>query len=272
MTDLTLPSSSLLADLRLHLVSGVGPRIQQALRERFGSADRIFEATPEELLDVSGVGPKVAAAILAARQGTYAEREWNRCQELGLRLLACNDPEYPPPLTEIHDPPGILYCRGGVEARDSLAVAIVGSRRCTVYGRQQAEKLAAGLATAGMTIVSGLARGIDAAAHRGALAAGGRTIAVLGTGLDRIYPPEHVELADQVAAHGALLAEAALDQPPVAGMFPQRNRIISGLSLGVIVVEMSRNSGALHTVRHALEQGREVFAVPGRIDSLASEG
>jgi DNA processing protein len=189
-----------------------------------------------------------------------------------VRLILRGTPVYPQALDKICDPPGVLSCLGQLEPRDNLAIAIVGSRRCTVYGRQQAERLAAGLARAGLTIISGLARGIDGAAHLGALSAGGRTIAVLGTGLASIYPPEHRELADRVAAQGAVLSETALDQLPMPGLFPQRNRIISGLSCGVIVVEASRNSGALHTVRHSLEQGREVFAVPGRIDSLASEG
>jgi DNA processing protein len=191
---------------------------------------------------------------------------------LGIDLVLRDDPAYPPALGRICDPPGVLFCRGKLEPRDELAVAIVGSRRCTVYGRQQAERLAGVLARAGLTIVSGLARGIDAAAHRGALEAGGRTLAVLGTGLAKIYPPEHAELAAAVAQNGAVLAEGPLDTAPLPGLFPQRNRIIAGLSMGVVVIEASRSSGALHTVRHALEQGREVFAVPGRIDSLASEG
>jgi DNA processing protein len=181
-------------------------------------------------------------------------------------------PEYPTLLAEIPDPPYILFCRGTTEARDALSVAIVGSRRCTLYGRQQAERLAGALARAGMTIVSGLARGIDAAAHRGAIEADGRTLAVLANGLGSIYPPEHKSLSEEVSQHGALLSELPIDFVPLPGLFPQRNRIISGLSLGVIVVEAARNSGALHTVRHAMEQGREVFAVPGRVDSLASEG
>lgn len=261
-----------LAALRLSLVDGVGPRTRQSLLVRFGSPQAVFDASQAELLEVEGVGPRIGAAILAAKHGRQAEAELARCRELGIALVLADDPPYPPSLTRICDPPGVLFCRGTIEKRDELAVAIVGSRRCTVYGRQQAEKLGGALARAGLTIVSGLARGIDAAAHRGALEAGGRTIAVLGTGLAKIYPPEHAELAARVARQGAVVAEVPLDTAPLPGLFPQRNRIISGMSLGVVVIEASRSSGAMHTVRHALEQGREVFAVPGRIDSLASEG
>lgn len=264
--------SNTLAALRLNLVAGVGPRTQQSLLAQFGSPAAVFAASEEQLLDVDGIGPKLAASILAARHSQTAEKEWARCREMGITLIPRGSTGYPTPLAQICDPPGVLYCQGTFEARDELALAIVGSRRCTLYGRQQAEKLAGALARAGITIVSGLARGIDASAHQGAMAAGGRTIAVLGTGLANIYPPEHIELSRQVARQGALIAETNLDQAPLPGLFPQRNRIISGLSIGVIVVEATRNSGALHTVRHAMEQGREVFAVPGRIDSLASEG
>jgi DNA processing protein len=264
--------SPLLAALRLSLVDGVGPRTRQALLDWFTSADAVFQASSGDLLEVDGVGPKIAAAIVAAAHSQEAERELARCREMGVELLTRDNPPYPPALARICDAPGVLYCRGQTEPRDELAVAIVGSRRCTVYGRQQAERLAGALARAGVTIVSGLARGIDAAAHRGALEAGGRTLAVLGTGLARIYPPEHVELAASVSRQGAVLSEVSLETAALPGLFPQRNRIIAGLSLGVVVVEAARNSGALHTVRHALEQGREVFAVPGRIDSLASEG
>jgi DNA processing protein len=262
----------LLASLRLALVDGVGPRIRQALLERFAAPQAVFEAPQSALLEVDGVGPKIAAAIVAARHHGHAETELARCRELGVGLVVRDDPGYPAALGRICDPPGVLYYRGRLEPRDELAVAVVGSRRCTVYGRQQAERLAGALARAGVTIISGLARGIDAAAHRGALEAGGRTIAVLGTGLAKIYPPEHADLAASIAQNGALLAEVPLDTAPLPGLFPQRNRIIAGLSMGVVVVEASRNSGAMHTVRHAMEQGREVFAVPGRIDSLASEG
>ena len=266
------PAPQLLAAVRLSLVDGVGPRIRQSLLARFGSSAGVFEARHDELQEVEGVGPKIAAAIVAAKHSRAAETELARCRELGIDLVLRDDAAYPSALDRICDPPGVLFCRGKIEPRDELAVAVIGSRRCTVYGRQQAERIAGALARAGLTIVSGLARGIDAAAHRGALEAGGRTLAVLGTGLAKIYPPEHAELADHVAKQGALLAEVPLDTAPLPGLFPQRNRIISGLSLGVIVIEASRSSGAMHTVRHALEQGREVFALPGRIDSLASEG
>ncbi len=179
---------------------------------------------------------------------------------------------FPEMLAEIPDPPGLLYVRGDFVERDAMAVAIVGARHCTPYGLRIAEKLGASLARVGLTVVSGLARGIDAAAHRGALCAGGRTIAVLANGLAQIYPPEHEGLAREVAAAGAIVTESAMLQEPLAGLFPQRNRIISGLSLGVVIVEATPRSGSLATARHAMEQNREVFAVPGPVDSLASVG
>lgn len=258
--------------LRLSLVAGIGPRMTQNLLSRFETAAAVFAASGNELREVEGIGPKLAASLLAAAHSGAAEAELDRCRERGIKLIFRGDADYPAGLGKTYDPPCVLYCEGTIEPRDTLAIGIVGSRRCTHYGQQQAERLASGLARAGITIISGLARGIDGAAHRGAMTAGGRTFAVLGTGLANIYPPEHVELSQRIAKQGALLSESALDQAPVPGLFPQRNRVISGLSLGVIVVEAARNSGALHTARHALEQGREVFAVPGRIDSLASDG
>ena len=170
------------------------------------------------------------------------------------------------------DPPSLIYLKGRFEEVDQLAIALVGSRKCTPYGLRVAEKLAASLARVGITVVSGLARGIDAAAHRGALNAGGRTIGVLANGLAEIYPPEHERLADEVVASGALVSEAPMKQGPLAGLFPQRNRIISGLCLGVVVIEAAPRSGSLSTATHATEQNREVFAVPGPVDSLASRG
>ncbi len=262
----------LLDALRLNLVSGVGPRTRQLLCNRFGSINAVFRATTDELQTINGVGPKLARAIRDGADVTAAEQELARCRELGIDLYLREEEPYPSSLAEVPDPPDVLYCLGELQPVDAVAVAIVGSRKCTVYGRQQADRLASGLAKSGVTIISGLARGIDGVAHRAAIDAGGRTIAVMATGLATVYPPEHAELAEEVARHGALLSESALGQTPVAGLFPQRNRIISGMSLGVVIIEAARRSGALHTARHAMEQGRDVFAVPGRIDSLASEG
>jgi DNA processing protein len=175
-------------------------------------------------------------------------------------------------LEDIPDPPSLLYLKGTVEPRDQLAIALVGSRRCTPYGIRVAERLASALARVGLTVVSGLARGIDAAAHRGALKVGGRTIAVMANGLAGVYPPEHEELASQIVSAGSLVSEMPMRQGPLAGLFPQRNRIISGLCLGVVVVEATPRSGSLSTAHHAMEQNREVFAVPGPVDSLSSQG
>jgi DNA processing protein len=271
VTD-SLPISDPLKTLQLYLVNGVGPRTWVQLMERFGGPEAVLAANSSQLQEVPGVGPKLAAAILAARNTGPAEREMARCREFQVQLLQRGRDGYPTWLGEIPDPPPLLYAKGDFAARDKIAIAIVGSRRCTLYGQQQAERLAGQLARAGVTIVSGLARGIDGVAHRGALTAGGRTIAVLATGVVDVYPPEHEDLAKEIAKHGVVVSESPLSQAPTPGMFPQRNRIISGLSLGVIIIEAARNSGALYTARHAMEQNREVFAVPGRIDSLASEG
>jgi DNA processing protein len=271
--DHSAPNDSDLIDaVRLNLVPGIGPRLHQALEAAFGSPSAVLTASLAELQQVDGIGPKLAASIVEHRSADAAIREIDRCRQANIQLLPKSSSEYPRMLAQICDPPNVLYCRGKLEPRDELAVAIVGSRRCSVYGRQQAERFAAALARAGVTVISGLARGIDAAAHRGAIEAGGRTFAVAATGLSKVYPPEHKELAAQIAEQGGVVSESCLDQEPIAGLFPQRNRIISGMSLGVIIIEATRTSGALHTARHALEQGREVFALPGRIDSLTSEG
>ncbi len=266
------PAPDILDALRLTLVPGIGSRMYQLLVDRFGSPGAVLKASIAQLREVSGVGPKLAMAIVAEGTPAAARAESDRCRAAGAKLLLRGSDDYPPPLDRIPDPPGVLYCRGDWRPADELAIGIVGSRHCTPYGRQQAERLAGGLARAGITIVSGLARGIDAAAHQGALDAGGRTLAVCATGLGTIYPPEHAELAIDITHSGALLSESPMLQAPIAGLFPQRNRIISGLSLGVIVVEAPRSSGALHTARHAMEQNREVFAVPGRIDNDACLG
>jgi DNA processing protein len=262
----------LIESLRLALVPNVGPITRRALLERFGTPAAVFEASPDELREVKGVGPKLMGRIVAARREIDPVREIALCRAHGIAILTEADEVYPRSLREIHDPPSVLFVQGEIRPSDAVAVAIVGTRHATRYGLQQAEKLAGGLARAGVTVVSGLARGIDAAAHRGALAAGGRTIAVLGSGLLRLFPPEHKELSDEVAASGAVVSELPPEFEPMGGNFPQRNRIISGLSLGVIIVEAPERSGALITARLATEQGRDVFAVPGRVDSRPSRG
>lgn len=265
-------SSELVDSVRLSLVSGVGPLLRKALIERFETPAAVLAASKEELQSVDGIGPKIASRILAAKDEIDAQAELQLAAEQGLDVLLENDAGYPRPLRMIHDPPGVLFRRGKPNPQDELAVAIVGTRHATRYGVAQAERLAASLARTGFTVVSGLARGIDAAAHRGAIEAGGRTIAVLASGLLEIYPPEHLKLADEVAANGYLLSESPPRMMPLSGAFPQRNRIISGLSVGTIVVEAADRSGALITARHAYEQGREVFAVPGPVDSRLSRG
>jgi DNA processing protein len=271
MSDLTT-DDDLVDTLRLSLVYGVGPRIRKALLERFGSARAVLTAAMSELREVGRVTSKLAQSIASAGEQIDVEGEIALCREHGIDILIESSPAYPRSLREIHDPPGVLFVRGELRPDDALAVGIVGTRHGTQYGLRQAERLAGGLARAGLTIVSGLARGIDAAAHRGAMAAGGRTIGVLASGVMNIYPPEHDKLADEVASCGALVSESPPRAQPLAGTFPQRNRIISGLSLGTVVVEAADRSGALITARHAMEQGREVFAVPGNVDSRASSG
>ena len=265
-------SAHRLAALQLNLVPGLGPRTTAVLLDHLGSAEAILEADPERLLRVPGVGPQLVRSIRAHRDLSTARRESARCRAANVDLLLSSDAGYPCRLREVDDPPHLLYCRGQLDPADQWSIAVVGARHCTSYGRRQAESLAAGLAQHGWTIVSGLARGIDAAAHRASLEAGGRTLAVLASGVVHIYPPEHRDLADAVTEQGGLLSEMSTLQKPVAGLFPQRNRIISGLSLAVIIVEAGERSGSLHTARHALEQGRDVFAVPGRVDSWASAG
>ncbi len=267
-----IPDEEPLALLQLNLTPGVGPRLHSLLLNNFGTALAVFAARESQIRSIDGIGPKVSSALLARRDLSEARQEWEDCQAAGIEIRFINDSNYPESLKEIPDPPGALYLKGTLEPRDMMAVAIVGSRQCSHYGITIAGKLAQQLAAAGVTILSGLARGIDAAAHRGALAAGGRTIAVCAPGLAHLYPPEHRELADDVIQQGGLVTESPFRRAAQRGLFPQRNRIIAGLSLGVVIIEATRTSGSLHTARHAIEQGRDVFAVPGRIDTLTSEG
>jgi DNA processing protein len=266
------PSDELRAQLALQLVPGIGPRLTAALLERFGSAPAVLQAGAAELQEVPHIGAKLAGSIVAALDRVDVDAELALLTQQGIDLLVRGTPAYPAALAAIPDPPQLLYCWGSLTDADRKAVALVGSRSSTTYGRRAAERLAGGLVRAGWTVVSGLARGIDAAAHRGAIDAGGRTLAVLAGGLGRIYPPEHAELARDVRQSGALLSESSLNQEPMAGLFPSRNRIISGLSQAVVIVEAAERSGALITARWAAEQGRPVFAVPGPIDSEASGG
>ncbi len=262
----------LAATVRLALIPGVGPRTRLALLERFETPEKVFEAAPSQLRETPGVGAKLCQRLVAAREEIDAEAEIAFCREQGIALITPDQDSYPRSLREIYDPPGLLFVCGQMLPADALSVAIVGTRHATPYGLRIAERLAGGLSRAGLTIVSGLARGIDAAAHRGAVNAGGRTLAVLGSGVRNVYPPEHREFAEQIAQQGAVLSELPPRAAPLAGAFPQRNRIVTGMTLGVIVVEAAERSGALISARHAMEQGREVFAVPGPIDSRASRG
>ena len=260
-----------LARVRLSLVPGIGPLLAQALLDRFETAAAVFRHAAPQWREVPGIGPKLVAALEQSTPET-AQKELARCRRANVRVLIPPDADYPSQLLAMPDAPGVLSMRGQLTAADEVAVALVGSRKSTLYGQQMAERLARGLAAAGVTVVSGLARGIDAAAHRGALAAGGRTLAVVAGGLARLYPPEHRDLARAIVEAGAVLTESPLDREPTRGLFPQRNRIISGLCLGVVIVEATRRSGALHTARHAHEQNREVMAVPGHVTDLSSEG
>src|SRR4051794_31433531 len=256
----------------LTMVQGVGPHTCRALLGRFGTPSGVLDAPASALREVPGVGARLAERIARARRDHDPADELELCRRSGVRVIPRGDAGYPESLEEIPDPPSLLYCRGTLQAGDSLAIALVGSRRCTPYGLRMAERLAAALARVGLTVVSGLARGIDAAAHRGALKAGGRPLAVRANGLSQVSPPEHEELARAVADSGALISEMSMRQAPLSGLFPQRNRLISGLSLGVVVVEAAPRSGSLSTAHHAMEQNREVFAVPGPVDSLPSQG
>jgi DNA processing protein len=257
--------------LALTRVVGIGPARFQRLLSHFGSAERAWRAEGPELVR-AGLDGRSAQGLVALRRQVDPAEEEDRLRERQIAALTLEDDDYPASLRSIADPPPVLFVRGALSVADDWAVAIVGTRRATAYGRQAAEHLAGALAGAGVTVVSGLARGIDACAHRAALAAGGRTIAVLAHGLDTVYPPEHARLAAEAAEHGALVSEFPLGTRPDAANFPRRNRILAGLARATVVVEAARSSGALITADLALEQGRDVFAVPGSIFSPASQG
>ncbi len=268
------PAASPIAEkyLQLHLCQDVGPiRFANLLRE-LGDIETVLGAGVGQLGSVSQVGSKVARNIATGRDQARVSAEIELAHKRGVRILCLADEDYPAALRTIPDPPACLYIRGTLQREDTVALAIVGTRQCSHYAAEQAERFGALTANAGLTVVSGMARGVDTCAHRGALAGGGRTIAVIGCGLGHLYPPEATELADRIIEHGALVSELPMEVPPDAKNFPPRNRIIVGMSLGVLVVEAGQRSGALISARLASEYNREVFAMPGRIDTPRSEG
>jgi DNA processing protein len=252
-------------------IPGIGRvRISQ-LKEHFGSLQEAWKA-PEGKLKQAGLDSRSVDTLVTLRPTISLDAEMEKLERHRVAVLICDDPNYPSRLKEIYDYPPVLYVRGSLPADDEPCLAIVGTRRPTVYGRQVTEEIVADLARSGITIISGLARGIDSVAHRAALDAGGRTVAVFGSGLDIVYPGENAKLAQTIIERGALVSECPLGVKPKAENFPLRNRIMSGLSLGVLVMEAGERSGALITAHQAAEQNREVFAVPGSILSPASQG
>jgi DNA processing protein len=257
--------------LALKWVAGLGNVGFINLLEAFGTPEEVFQAPAAKLQATPGIGSKVAAQIKAFHKWTEVDRELSISHKLQVSIITCRDSIYPYNLINIYDFPPYLYVKGTLR-EDDICIAVVGSRMASAYGRFSTERLCRELAMKGITVVSGLARGIDTAAHQGSLAAKGRTIAVLGCGLDIVYPPENKALFEKIPPQGAIITEFPFGTPPLATNFPTRNRIISGLSLGVVVVEANYRSGSLITARVALEQGREVFAVPGSIDADGSKG
>jgi len=258
--------------LGLRSIPGVGIVLGQRLLQRFGGPAAVFQASLQELVAVKGISSAMAQAIVGFREWDKLEEQLGRLTAQGAEMVTQDDPRFPPGLKQIPYPPPILFIKGTLAPADNLAVAMVGTRGASYYGLKAARRLAGALAVRGVTVVSGLARGIDTAAHQGALEMSGRTLAVLGCGLDVVYPPENLKLYQEIQEHGALISEFPLSTPPEAKNFPIRNRIISGLALGVVVIEAGVKSGTGITVRYALDQGREVFAVPGPIDSPTSAG
>ncbi len=261
------------AYIALNMIDEIGPVRVRALLDRFGKPEAILSASRAELMQVEGIGEQVARNITGWKVTVDLDGELTRIEKAGIRVVTRDDAEYPVNLREIYDPPLVLYVKGALPAGEKHALAIVGSRRTSLYGQEMSRKLAYQLANVGAVVVSGLARGIDTFAHRGALQAKGRTVAVIGCGIDIVYPSENEALADEIVAKGgAVVAEFPFGVQPDKQHFPMRNRIISGWSLGVIVVEANVKSGSLITAKFASEQGRQVFAVPGRADSILSRG
>ncbi len=254
-----------------NFVKGIGPVRFQMLLDFFGNPEIAWQA-PAEALKEAGLSDKVIENFIQVRSSISLDLIWEKISAQGIAVLTWMDEGYPRRLREIDQPPPVLYVRGELTLQDEWAVAIVGTRRMTTYGRQVTDEIAGTLSRNGVTIISGLARGVDAIAHQAALDAGGRTIAVLGCGVDRIYPPEHRKLAERIINQGALVSDYAPGTPPDATNFPPRNRIIAGLSMSVVITEAGQRSGALITAAFAADQGRDVFAIPGNIVSPQSRG
>jgi DNA processing protein len=261
------------AYIALNMIDGIGPVRVRALLEQFREPQAILDAPRGELMRVNGVGEEVARNVTNWRETVDLDGELARIEKTGVRVVTRDDADYPKNLRQIYDPPLVLYVKGALSPRDAVAIGIVGSRRTTLYGQEMARKLSYQLARVGVTVVSGLARGIDTAAHKGALQANGRTVAAIGCGIDVVYPPENKDLAAEIVEKGgAVVTEFPFGVKPDKQNFPMRNRIVSGWSLGVVVVEANLKSGALITAGQAAEQGRHVFAVPGRVDQPQSRG
>lgn len=255
----------------LNLVKGIGAVRMRMLLDHFGNPIEAWQASIADL-QAAGMSARLIDGLVTARKSGIADRAWETILKLNIQVLIWDDPDYPRSLAEIDQPPPVIYVRGSITEADRMAAGMVGTRKASVYGRQIAEEMSEFLARQGLTIVSGLARGIDGFSHDAALKAGGRTLAVLGSGVDQIYPPEHRRLAERVIAQGAIISDYPPGTPPDAANFPPRNRIISGLSLAVIVVEAGEKSGALITAAFAAEQGRQVFAIPGSLYAPLSRG
>ena len=260
------------AFIALNMVEHVGPVRARLLLEHFGDAPKILAASKSALLRVRNIGDETAGAIANWEKSVDLAGELKRIAEFGCHVLIQGDEHYPELLRQIYDPPPVLYVKGELTAKDKNAVAMVGSRQTTHYGIETARKLAYQLAYVGVTVVSGGARGIDTAAHQGALSVKGRTVAVLGTGINLIFPPENADLFERISENGALITQFPFNRPADKQSFPIRNRIVAGMTLGTVVVEANTTSGALITANMAVEAGRQVFAVPGRIDSPRSKG
>lgn len=256
----------------LNMLEGIGPVIVRRLLEVFSSPERILSTSRGKLLQVPGVGEEIAGALCAWEESVNLAAELERCEAFGCELVTAADGCFPSQLGQIYDPPIVLYVKGSITKQDHSGVALVGARRSTHYGRDTARRLAQQLAGVGVTVVSGGARGIDSAAHNGALHGGGRTICVLGNGINRIYPPENRALFDRIAENGAVMTQFPFNRPADRQSFPIRNRIVAGMTMGTVVVEANAKSGALITANMANDYGRQVFAVPGPVHSPCSKG